>query len=371
MIKKNESIQVLRGLLFLWVFFLHMSDNCLAGNPLEFLSVSITPFFVMSGFLLMLKDSKEEKSKTFNACFYSMKKRISRLYPLHVLTSLFIFLLLCARSFHGGGLMERIGELTISLFLNILLIQSWFPKYAVSLNAPTWYLSAAAFLYFMYPVIKNIVYRFNKLALFGAIIIFRLVFAAFFILLAETLNYESLSFWACYYLPVFRSGDFIIGCLAGLIYKECRGKICATNLQASIMQVCVAIFGILFFSIKTDASSFFIRVFFKSDVVRIILSAVWIFLFMEGKGIVRFLTKEPLVALGNISGICYMIHWPVIEIMRAVKGYFNLDFSKWTLPQLYLLILVNFILTIIVSYLWLYISKKIQAIKEPALEKSS
>ncbi|MCR5046027.1 MAG: hypothetical protein K6A42_05585, partial [Treponema sp.] len=213
---------------------------------------------------------------------------------------------------------------------------------------------------FMYPVIRKLVCKYNKWALLFMMVILRVTWAAFVMVLGEKYDFDFFSRWAFYHFPLFRLADFTIGALAGLLYKENKDKICFTNLQASILQVFTALLGIFFFSINFDSFPFLARAFFKSDVMRVFFSAAWVVFFMDGKGLVRILSGlHPLVALGNISGFAYLIHWPVVEFQGAVRSYLNLDFANWSLQQSCAVIFAEFVATIALSYLWLYaVSKK-------------
>lgn len=368
-VKKKDSIQAFRALLCLSVIFLHVLQRLGAFNFILLLHVSITPFFVMSGFLLMLKSSRDDDSCSFLICWNSMKKRISRLYPLHALAAVFVFSLLALRFIHGGSLKENIADLSIKLFLNIFLIQAWFPKYAVSLNAPAWYLSAAAFLYFLFPLVKRVTYKFDKgggrLLLVLLIFAFRFFWAALSMVIAEALDCESYSFALCYYFPIFRLSDFWLGCLAGLFYKERKDMLSLSNAKVCFLQILATVAGILFFSIKTGAFPFWAKAFFLSDIVRVVLSVVWVYFFMEGSGFARLLTLAPLVALGNLSGLCYMLHWPVaVEFLGAVADFLKIDFSKWNMFQLYIAAIAEFLLTVLASIVWSFLSKRRQPFRE-------
>ncbi len=374
--KKNNSIQALKGLLFLWIFFGHACFELSVSQLFSFLSVSVTPFFVISGFFLALRDSGEEASCSIKDCFLSMKKRISRLYPLHIATTLFIVLVHAARHIHGGVLMENLNEFFPELFFHIFLLQSWIPSYDIilSLNAPSWYLSTAAFLYFMFPAIRKALCKANKrdrFVIFIFLLLFRIIWAWAALSIETKSSLEYFSEWACYMCPLFRLSDFFIACLAGVFYKECKGKLALSNLSSAFLQIVTAAFGIFFFNINPATFPFWTRAFIRSDIIRLLLSVIWVYYFIEGKGLVRLFSIAPLVALGNVSGFAYLIHWPVVEIQRAARAFFDIDYSKWSLPQFYTLICVELVITIILSYLWLWFSKKIQARKKPVLEKSS
>ena len=361
--KRNETIQIFRGILCLYIVFGHALDGLRAFNPFGFLQVSVTPFFVMSGFLLALNSKPDNEPLNLKSCFASMKKRIARLYPLHVATAVFIFLLWAVRYWHGGIFWEQISDLSINLFLNILLLQSWFPKNAISLNSPAWYLSTAAFLYFAFPLIKKINYKFDRGALlFAIILLLRFFYVAAVLSVDFATNSELYSKWACYHFPLFRLTDFWIACLAGAFYMKNKDKLRLSNFASALGQLVAAVFGVAFFSIKLDAFPFWIRVFFKSDIVRLLLSVLWVYFFFEGKGFLRFLNVVPLVALGNISGFCYLIHCPVMEFQNAITAFLNVDLTKFNSLQLYAVFFAEFYATIALSLLWAFLGKRLASL---------
>ena len=370
-IKKNDLLQAFRALLFLNVFFLHAIGELNAYGVtnvvsyFNYLQVTITPFFAMSGFLLMQKDLQLGQSVSIKECFASMWKRISRLYPLHFVTTFFLFLLWCLRYFHGGVLAEKLGRLLLELGFNVFLAQAWSmePDMANSLNAPAWYLSAAAFLYFVFPLVQKITIRLTgggRWLLCAAILTLRVLWAGASIKISNMIGSDYFATWACYFFPLFRLADFWIGCLAGRMYYENKERFSLSNFYAGAAQVVAAILGLLYFSINQKSERFLLQAFFDSQIVRVLLSALWVYFFMEGKGLVRFAKVRPLVALGNISGFCYLIHWPVILFQSTVRSFFNIKPSSWTPLLGWGVVLLEFAFTILASVLWSLLSKKLK-----------
>lgn len=347
------------------VFFGHALGELELFNPIGYLYVSITPFFAMSGFLLMMRDRQDDEPCSLKACWLSMTKRISRLYLLHVLCVLLVLLIWAARYLHGHTLKENIGELSLQFAAGVLMLQSWSSKTAATLNGPAWYLSAAAFLYFVFPLVKKITCMFDgrgRWKILAFLLAARILWTAFVMKIAglelEFFKPWGAVRWGCYFFPLFRLADFWLGCLAGLFYKENKEKLSLSNAKAGALQILSAAFGICFFCIKPDGFPFWVRVFFNAEIVRIFLASLWVYFFVEGKGLLRFLNIPPLVALGNLSGLTYLIHWPLIEVQMALKSFLKLDYSKWNLCAAYGVAFAELFATIIISILWVELNKR-------------
>ena len=370
-LKKNESIQVFRALMFFWIFCAHIVEelqtlNPRVFNPLHVVEIGVTPFFVLSGFLLMARHTEDEPL-SLKACFGSMMKRISRMYPLHIVTMLFVFFIWTARYWHGGVLAERFHDkLLVPLFFHSFLIQSWYPvgNILMGLNAPSWYVSTAAFLYFIFPVMKKLILKFKGKGRWLLLAAF-LAFRYFLEIIRPKFPWASPDVF-----PIFRITDLFVSCLAGAVYFENKEKLKFSNLASFFLQLAAIAVGVLLSFVKPENYPFLICAFFKCNVIKILLSVLWIYFFMEGKGILRFLTVAPLVALGNISGVAYLIHAPVMDLQGAIRSVLNLRYASWNLPSLYAVAAAEFAVTILFSILWIGMEKKIHSKKAAKLEKA-
>ena len=102
---------------------------------------------------------------------------------------------------------------------NILLIQAWIPNsdFCYSLNGVSWYLSAALFLYFVFPKLLSFIKK--KITIKRAIINIASVILIEIVLayLVYRINVPQIGGdatfvkWFTYNFPVFRVGDFFIG----------------------------------------------------------------------------------------------------------------------------------------------------------------
>ncbi len=218
--KRNESLQALRGIGFLAVFLYHAGVLKSGGTW------GVSLFFILSGFLLMQRSADKEAQKPTLAgnIHYSLKK-IGKLYPLHIFMTIIAVPIFIIRT-RGDSVLLR----AFKVFLNVTLLQSWFPPESLryTMNNLSWFLSVMMFLYFMFPWIRNGIEELsNQRRVFLAVIIWTLMIITGYLIsrhvaLPDTQNVlQGLT----YNNPIYRLGDFVIGCCEGAIYKSVDQKL--------------------------------------------------------------------------------------------------------------------------------------------------
>lgn len=218
--KKIESLQGLRMILFLAIFMYHAATfDVIYESTLHKLFfrggglIAVTYFFVLSGFVGALSC---EKIKKWNGITYVefLKKRMKQFYPLN---TLFLILSLPLNiSLILGDLKESI----IKFFYCIMLLQSWNSDKAVwtAYNGVSWFLSTSLFLTICLPILYIIYNKLCKViineALLNKTII--VICAIGMCMCAYYTNDECAGYWL-YAFPPVRLFDFIGGfCLARL-----------------------------------------------------------------------------------------------------------------------------------------------------------
>lgn len=166
-IGKLESIQALRGIAFLGIFLLH------AQFFIEWAGLSVSVFFVLSGFLLIYLHGcyDSEKRILFKDSLKYAICKIKPLYPLHIITMLMMLALSIVKYVYHGENIWKYLLLIAEAVLNIFLVQTWFPfnEVVYSLNGVAWYLAVCVFLYFMYPYISRWISDKKKRTLFDVL----------------------------------------------------------------------------------------------------------------------------------------------------------------------------------------------------------
>ncbi|MEO6981742.1 MAG: acyltransferase [Edaphobacter sp.] len=108
--------------------------------------VSVSFFFMLSGFILAIAYLKDDRPVSKRKFFV---RRFARIYPLYIAAlALDLPRFVLSQRHMGTGFEHTIGWIVAS----ILLIQAWFAN-LVGLNDPSWSLSAEAFFYFIFPFV--------------------------------------------------------------------------------------------------------------------------------------------------------------------------------------------------------------------------
>lgn len=142
-------------------------------HALERFQLFVDFFFVLSGFVLM--HTYGGRIGTLAAYRSFLRKRLARIYPLHVAT----IVLFCAvgavvvflhvpvrdRSFFDVSLLPS----------NLLLIHAWGATTRAGLNIPSWSISAEWFVYLLFPLLAILVRRRGAVFALVAAIVFLVV----------------------------------------------------------------------------------------------------------------------------------------------------------------------------------------------------
>ena len=351
---KISSLQALRALAFLGIFLSH------AGAPVEWAKLGVSVFFVLSGYLMT--DNYREREMEISVkknCLFAAGK-IKKLYPLHILTMVCAALLALAVIWQNG--IDRASVLTLAgnVAANLLLIQAWIPEAAVSLNSVAWYLSAALFFYFLFPwIIKGM----KKISgggkrspwISGCILILATQLLGAFLIRFFTGESGTVYVWATYFLPAFRLGDFLFGCMIGMLKDE-KKEISIKKgilLTAELLLLVCCIF-LSYYGKKTYAG-IFPSVILNYTTLYIPLAAGLIILFLCRGPIAGLLTNRALVALGNISAYAFLIHNVITVYVNNGIAFMGIELTGLLLWGK---VAAEFALTVVFSLLYARIAGK-------------
>lgn len=195
-----KSLTSLRAIAAAMVFSSHIgtSDLPIWLDHLKlngYLGVSI--FFILSGYVLI--HTYREQCHTYKFWI----ARFIRIYPLYL-----IFLLLGLK--HGGN----------NLLGHLLLLQAWDKNSAYDFNPVLWSLSAEAFFYFIFPLLRSLLLRFRHI--FGLIILILILLGIVFHSYSQDL----------YILPLYRLHEFMLGMLFYYLPLQFTPKLISLNLIA-------------------------------------------------------------------------------------------------------------------------------------------
>ena len=157
--------------------------------------------------------------------------------------------------------------------------------------------------------------------------------------------------WFMYCFPIFRLGDFWIGCCFGKIYSSNNNQN-VNWLKESIIEVTVLFltaFVYVWEGLKFD--SIWILAIQNWTTLYIPLSVIWIYLFIKSGGIItKMLTNKITIFIGNISAYSFLIHYVVTQYFSCIINYFNIDLTWWVNSGI---IIFEFMLTIAITILYM------------------
>ena len=333
-----DSLQALRALAFLGIFFLHSQFF------VSWAQLGVSVFFVMSGFLMTYRYENVELDTSLKNNIHFSLGKIKKLYPLHIITMICAIVFNVAFIIYDGVRIKAVLALIGETLLNIALLQTWVPYSSVnvSLNGVAWYLSVIMFLYFMFPWINRIVARnatFKLCLISGIILIIQLFSCMPFI---KILGIDSpVYIWFMYCFPVFRLGDFFFGCALKRLYFESdlgnwgviKGTIC--EISATLVTVLV------FMWLKKEQDNIILLSLHNWTTIFIPISAIWVFLFIINKGLItKMLTNRLTIYIGNLSSYAFLIHYVVTQFTNGTLRVMKINIEGWSRGALVLLELV-------------------------------
>ncbi len=320
--RKLQSLQGLRALATIGIFLFH-SGLLLEGT------FPVTFFFMLSGFMMYYT---KHELKGFND-FASWNKRyvwkkIKQFYPLHFIT----FVMAC---FIGRVWLKPFKDTIISGVLNLLLINSFFPKYALVFNGVSWFLGITIFLYviafFMLKQANRIKNTKQHIVITLIIIIAINLFNRFFHQLYIYTN------------PFYRILDFWLGILTSKLYLESDRDIKNINLIE---------YGICFIFMIQYLVGLVVK---PNPGYYSIIFTIAIFVFAIGKGkISKILSSQKLDRIAEYSFEFFMFHELALRIFRKV-------FANLAVPYPILLLVIS-LPSLVLSVVFIVIYKNVKKI---------
>ncbi|MBR3108913.1 MAG: acyltransferase [Clostridia bacterium] len=352
--KKKSMImplQAIRAIACLAVFLYHG-----IGPTMKFLGVwGVSIFFVLSGFVLVYSYWERPVEPTIKAAAEFSKNKILKLFPVHVIMLILglirEFLILKSYS---------IKRAIFKLALTVPLLETWHPTEFQALNSVDWYLSVTLFLYFVFPfllhTIKKLMPGKNKVFIIVSFIyLIQILIGAFF---NHFLHYFLPNVnikWIVYCLPLYRLGDFTIGCLIGYLFTTMPDSISLWKKKNTSLAECIfVIFTILSWAMYyySDKS----MEWFTYACLFLPFSVSLIAVFAKGQGIVsRLITNRITLLFAGISSYFFLIHRQILHYVGL--GAKNLFHIKLETP---LLLIIGFALTLFMIALYRMLEKKLQ-----------
>lgn len=314
--KRLTSLDAVRTFACLGVMTYHMYLSQL-GN------FCVSLFLVMSGFLSCynhLGTMDTEHITLFGSIKLGYKK-ISKLYPM------FLLMLLVPIACELYGVVNGLAPLLVLLkkiTLNVLLIQSWIPliDYCFSLNGPAWYLSTVLFSYIMLPVILRTLKKYHTrrsaglaaVAIWlGQAVIAALVTDGARVLIKDENSLNSFSMWFTYVFPVFRMGDFAVGCLMAKLFLTRRESTVPPLLATAAEAGAIALIVLA----ELCFENFWLNV--NSTTLFLPASAALVYTFAVNEGYIsKLLTCKLTAFISRVSADIYLIHGVAVRVCTPI-----------------------------------------------------
>lgn len=304
-----KSLQAVRAFAFLEIFCCH----CLwAGG-----ACGVSIFFILSGFLLTYNhlghiSAKKIQYSVLDNIFFAIKK-VKKLYPLHII----MMLLTLGNILFANNYIEW-KALLIQIGLNVFLVQTWIPQsvYFFSLNGVSWYLSTSLFTYFCFPWILYCIekYKSRKSALINMGIIYVIQFLIGFLISNVFSINENMQYYVTYICPLYRVGDFAIGCNVGYLFCKRNVEKAEKEYICTIRElgVCILIW-IAQGTYRNSVVPGWLKYSLIFTPVSILL--IYIFAINEGK-ISKLLINKVVFFIATISPFAFLIHYQVIKWVK-------------------------------------------------------
>lgn len=356
---KILSLQGLRTLAFIGIFTEHAGLTHLG-------SWGVSCFLVLSGFLMYYNYGMSGgvllgcNSVKGNIVF--AVRKVKALYPLHCITLLTAMIV-----YWDNQKLDSARHILIWMFkllANLFLLQSWLPKaeFYFSFNAVSWYLSTSIVLYFAFPYMQRAINRVKTKH--GIMIRFIIVIAAQSAISAlllvrsdEIRNVpiiisDNLTKYVTYICPLYRMGDFYIGCLLGYVF-------CHNDFRISKNKIVVNVAEILSFAAIGLLQLIYIKKlgFLGTDAFKYTLLYTFdamLLIYMVGlrKGAISkyILSSRLMVLIGDLAGYGFLIHQLFIVIVRMI--------FKVYIEQPAIMALLSFIITMVSAYAMMLLNTK-------------
>lgn len=286
----------------------YISDIFLRAN------VGVSYFFILSGFIMIIAYHKKDKIDYLE--YY--KNRFARIYPLYIIGLLLYFT-------------TRFTNFSFyKLFLYFFGFQSWIPGEVLVLNFPGWSISVEFLFYLVFPFLYNYFYSKQNKSIWVVGIIIWVVTQIFSNLYINSASYEgphtqSHEFIA--YFPLLHVNEFLAGNLAGLYFiKNFRQK----NYDLPIFLIFISIL----------LSLIFIPIFFHNGLMALLFIPLIILISNNNGWLTKIFSLKPLEYLGEVSYAVYIIHIPVLYILREFLKWRNYTLNIDTVFFIYIIVLL-------------------------------
>ena len=304
----------IRALAALLVLGMHTEQNVPAGldSFLPFFArgyLGVDFFFVLSGFIITHVYAAGLASPKLTAVQIFLWHRFIRLYPVHVTVLAGLAAVVSLASAAGFGFNNPQEWQWDDLIWQLTLLQAWGVTTTPRWNVPSWSISAEWFAYLLFPLLAPALMWVRERAVALLIAVAALAATALLFTIADW----TLNTWVGAPALTRVFGEFLCGaalCRAVALspeYARASGDILAAGAFLAFL-----------FGASTGVADFALVAFLALTIFGAATSK---------RFVTRILGSRPFVWLGEISYSVYMVHFPVLIIIRRL--WERLGFAHW------------------------------------------
>jgi peptidoglycan/LPS O-acetylase OafA/YrhL len=311
---KLESLTVLRFVAAASVVIFHYGRDTLAYYLLPAVlaagSIVVTFFFVLSGFVISIANSKRPIDIHR---FYV--DRLARIFPVY-----FVALILFVMAFDSN-------LLGADFLLSATMMQSWVHPYALTLNMPGWSISVEVFFYVVAPIL---IILYGRGASWIRWAVFALLLWLFTQMSLSMVNkppfnpgFPSLGHNLINYFPVSHLCSFVLGFAGGVAYRQGVLSKSLTDSKKVILLVFFMAFSWLLSKNGKNLNSLLGTNFaYGSSFYSIVFLPIIYFCALANKIISKYIAFPFVVLLGEASYSLYILQMPVhVYFERVFSGF--------------------------------------------------
>lgn len=293
------SLTGLRWMAALLVFGLHVHNFAWFGGTGGRLvawgfgagASGVSFFFLLSGFVLTWSARPRDRVLAF------WRRRIARIYPVHLVTLAGAFLL-------ASALAHQARPTPKQALANALLLHSWWRPWWQTLNPVSWSLACEAFFYAAFPLLYLLL---RRLGARGSALLGGLAAAA-----VPVLAWADAHHWwthSVYSFPAARLPEFVLGAVTARLVLLGRWR--GPGLEASLA---LAVIG--YFLVPQVTPGYSATVCTLAGFALLIPAAA----VADLRGLPSLWRRRRMVRLGELSFAFYMVHLLVLRAAVTVLG---------------------------------------------------
>jgi len=310
--EKLLNLESLRGLAAVSVAFFHFDSGSHFNNVfVTHAWLMVDFFFVLSGFVIAL--NYQNRIKSIHDLLVFQKKRLLRLYPLHLIMLMVFF---------GIEVVKYIAEIKFNLiannrafsvndlgafFANVTLLHNW-TMTGLTFNYPSWSISAEFYTYALFGVIALLTIKSIRSFYIASVILVLLTGMALY---SRGMEASITGPWRCIH-------SFFIGAITYGIYQRFNLRDRLRSSFTSLIMLSICIWLVILLGGQKTGLVITIPFIFAAAVLSLVATKTT-------SRINKVLSNSWLVYLGTISYGIYMIHaavwWLYMQLMRFMFDF--------------------------------------------------